>query len=191
MRRLRPTPANLRSYHRLVQALADDAPAILPARFGTSVADLEELRLILGFRQEGLRKNLRVVRNRVQMTVRAVPHHLRQAPDRGGRTDGTDSSGRRQRSAKQSFSGTSYLRARAMARSQIEVPEFEPVRSAVKRWIKATRVEKRGGVVSIYHLVPRGSVGAYRRAFEHAAADVDLRPRLSGPFPPYAFAEGW
>jgi hypothetical protein len=37
-------------------------------------------------------------------------------------------------------------------------------------------------------LVPRSAVAAYRAAVERAAAERGLRIVISGPWPPYAFA---
>ncbi len=88
--------------------------------------------------------------------------------------------------------GAAYLRERAAAAArEREVPAFEPIRDAVRRWIRDQRVEKREGVASVYHLVPRASADAYRVAAERAAADNGLRVVVTGPFPPYAFADTW
>jgi hypothetical protein len=43
-------------------------------------------------------------------------------------------------------------------------------------------------VASVYHLIPRASVPAYRRALQSAARDAGVRVIVSGPWPPYAFA---
>lgn len=173
-----PTVSNLRAYDRVVRALAAHAPAILPARYGTSAADEDELRFILRSRQVSLRRALASVRNRVQMTVRiaATSHEptpgVSRVPDRRRET------------------GTGYLRARAAdAARERHVPHLEPVQTAVRRWVRAARVEKRDGVISVYHLIPRRSVEAYRSALEDAAGRAGLRLRLSGPWPPYAFAD--
>ncbi len=52
-------------------------------------------------------------------------------------------------------------------------------------------MEKRGGVASMYHLIPSGSVDRYRAALEHAAREAGLRVLVSGPWPPYAFGDTW
>jgi hypothetical protein len=84
-------------------------------------------------------------------------------------------------------SGTDYLRRRA--REVRDVPGFDPLRTAVKTWVKEERVEKKGDVASVYHLVPSGSVNRYRKALETAARDANLRVLITGPWPPYAFAQ--
>ena len=52
-------------------------------------------------------------------------------------------------------------------------------------------MEKRQGVASIYHLVPRGSTDRYREAIQRAAADARVRIVVTGPWPAYAFADVW
>ena len=71
---------------------------------------------------------------------------------------------------------------------QRDVPGFDSVRLAVRRWVRDERVEKRMNVATVYHLIPRASAPAYQRALRSAAAGSGLRVLVSGPFPPYAFA---
>jgi hypothetical protein len=86
------------------------------------------------------------------------------------------------------------LRARAAeARRRKELPEFAPLGAAVRRWVKAERVERqeRGRLAgSVYHLIPRRAVAAYQRTLERAALDAGLTTIVSGPWPAYAFAPG-
>lgn len=173
-----PTDAALRNYDRVLHSLSGRTPALLPARFGTCVQDLSELTFILQSRQQTLRKTLNAVRGRVQMTVRVAD------PAARGQT--------KRAIADVSDSGAGYLRARAAAvQREREIPGFDPVRAAVRRWVRDERVEKRGQIASVYHLVPRGQAQRYRRAVEHAARDAGLRVMVSGPFPPYAFSSSF
>lgn len=169
----KPTDSNLRRYSRVMSALWRRTPALLPARFGTSARDLADLQVMIRSRERTLRRSLRAVRNRAQMTVRLV-------------TKGEPDTARATPKGKQS--GTQYLRARQRAYA---VPSFAPLRAAVRRWIRDERVEKRGGVASIYHLVPRGSADRYESAIQEAARTAGVRMILSGPWPPYAFADIW
>jgi hypothetical protein len=162
--------AALRAYDRQVTALASRLPALLPARFATTFADLEELRLVLRARQRSLRRALRAVRGRAQMTIRFA----------NARPPGAAPN-----SQAEGMSGAAYLRARAAARA---VPGFEPLRAAVRRWVRDERVENHGRVASVYHLVPRASVDAYRAALVRAADAAGDRVLVTGPYPPYAFA---
>lgn len=185
----RLTRDHLRRYDETMRRLAARMPALLPVRFGTVFDDPAELLLVLRSRDVSLRRALAKVRNRVQMTVRVVqsggsaarnPPHTEEPPM------GPDSVRRVPRSGP----GGAYLRARAAAAARArEVPGFEPIGAAVRRWVRDERVEKREGVASVYHLVPRASADSYRKAAERAGAGSGLRIVVTGPFPPYAFAD--
>jgi hypothetical protein len=72
------------------------------------------------------------------------------------------------------------------------LPGSEPIRAAVKKWVKAERIERHEGRAfagSIFHLVTRSAVRPYHRAVEQAAMAADVTTIISGPWPPYAFAE--
>ena len=169
------SPANLRRYDRVVRELAARFPAMLPARFGPSV-DENELTFILSSRRASLARALTTVRGRVQMTIRVFPRG--EAEDRA--------IARSQDEPAAVVTGRDYLAGRA--RAARAVAGFEPIRAAVARWVRDERVERRGGVSSVYHLIPKSSADAYRRAVQAAAASAGLRLTVSGPWPPYAFA---
>ena len=173
----KPGEDHLRDYDRILKALSRRSAALLPARYGTQVRDLEELHVILSSRQASLRRQLAQVRGRVQMTVRMV--------DVGSRTVAP-----RPVAPRPESDGASYLRARAAAAAhQRDIPAFAPLKAAVRRWVRAERVEKRGSIATVYHLIPRASAAAYRRALARRAAEADVRVVISGPWPPYAFAD--
>jgi hypothetical protein len=171
-RRGRPTEPALRAYDRIMQSLAQQFPALVPVRFGTYVEDAGEMELILRARQATLKRTLSQVRNRAQMTLRIAIG----APGEPGRA------------LPSMATGAQYLRARAAAQT---VPELEALRPAIQQWIRDERVERRDRVASVYHLVPRGSVKAYRDALAAAAERQQLRLAVSGPWPAYAFAAQW
>jgi hypothetical protein len=196
------TDIALRKYDRTLRDLAGATPAMLPVRFGTCFDDVEELRLVLRARQDTFRRALRAVRGRTQMTLRVAltGDPGSGAGDPGSGTgdpgSGTGASGSgilrpdpRSPILNPASLGTAYLRGRLEARvRQDTVPGFDPIRTAVRRWVRDERVERHGRVASIYHLVPRGSVDAYRRGVMRAAEAGGLRVLVSGPFPPYAFS---
>ena len=173
------SPAHLRRYERTIRELSDRFPAVLPARFGT-VMPVEELAFILSSRSATLSRALSNVRGRTQMTIRIV----------GGAMD-TREVRKRTASAEAppSRRGREYLRARLRESTvQRKVPGFEPVRSAVARWVRDERVEHRDGISTVYHLIPRAAAERYRTASQRAAAAAGLPAVVSGPWPPYAFA---
>ena len=175
-----PAPAQVRRYHRVVAGIAEQVSSILPARFGT-VMDDAELDAILSMRGRTLTTALRHVRGRVQMTIR-VPAGTgaRQAMTSNVPRPSGDGQVRRR--------GTAYLQTRAAeTAAERQIPGFEPVRAAVRRWVRDERIELTDGIASVYHLVPRTSVNAYARAVHLALDRAGMRAVLSGPFPPYAF----
>jgi len=192
-RRPAPRTATLRRYDAIERALGARHPAVLPARFGTCVADPADLVLLIRSQAAPIRKALRLVRHRVQMTTRLFA-------DKGqtGVGPGSDRGQTRVRSGSDheygATQGTEYLRTRAAdARRQRELPEFAPLGAAVRRWVKAERMERqdRGRLIgSVYHLIPRGVVSAYQRSLERAALDAGRTTIVSGPWPAYAFAPG-
>jgi hypothetical protein len=190
----RPTPEDLRGYDRIVRALASRLPAVLPARFGTSFDDLDELKFVLRSRRASLGNALAHVRNRVQMTVRVVTEPV-EGPATSTREAHFGDPRRRRRRRQEggtSSTGAAYLRARAeRAARERHLPAFDPVRRAVERWVRDERIEKRQRIATVFHLVPRRSADAYRRAIERAAPAAGLQMIVSGPWPVYAFVDGW
>ena len=171
----RATPRALQRYDRVLTSLWRRSSALLPVRFGTVVSDAEELGRLLEPREAALVRQLSLVRNRAQMTVRVVAS--------------TNPARRRRRRAR---SGGEYLRQRAAAaRLETEAPELVPLRRAVERWIRAERVDRHLQVATLCHLVPRAATDRYASAIAHAARAASAAVLISGPNPPYAFADGW
>ena len=185
-----PTIKNLRRYAASVEAIAGKVSAILPARFATLVADGEELAFILRSRRTALRRRLRAVRGRAQMTIRMVSESKSHA---GLIPSQSRAAGRaRLRLEHKATQGTQYLQQRmAVAVRTRAVPGFESIRAAVRSLVKDERVERRGDVVTVNHLVPRAAPTRYRAAVERAAEDSGVHLIVTGPWPPYAFADNW
>jgi hypothetical protein len=169
-----PTEAKLRAYTALLAALATTRQSLLPVRFGTAMQDDEELETILRARQKTLKSQLARVRGRMQMTVRII-------------TEGAG--GRGQGEGKRVSSGSEYLASRAREHSASALPGFAPLNRAVARWVRDERVERRGTVATVYHLIPRAAAGRYAAAIEAAAAAEGVRLLVSGPWPPHAFGD--
>jgi hypothetical protein len=168
---------DLVAYDAAVRRIATQSAATLPARFNTLAADDDEVRGILRDRAALLRRSLGRVRGRSQMTIRVTG--LRHA-ESGTRP------APRERRERDAGAGAAFLRARAATR---QIRELDPVRSAVARWVRDERVERRGTIGTLHHLVPNGSIDRYRAAV--LMAPIGCAFVVSGPFPPYAFAESW
>ena len=188
-RRPAASTRNLRRYAAVVESIAARVPAILPVRFGTTFDDVAELTLVLRSRGTATRQRLRAVRLRAQMTIRLVGSD----PDHGhsrGQTPVTGRSGVRPRN--KATQGTQYLQQQlAVLRTAREVPQLAPIRPAIRRFVKDERVERRSGVITVHHLIPRAKAERYRAAVERAAGETGVRLFVSGPFAPYAFADNW
>jgi len=181
---------NLRQYAAVIESIAARAPAILPVRFGTTFDDLEELTLVLRSRGSALRQRVRAVRGRTQMTIRLVSES--ESGDASRASQSRAARRARARLERRATQGTQYLQQRlALLRTAREVPELAPIRPAIRRFVKDERVERRGGVATVHHLIPRAMAERYRTAVTGAAAESGVGLIVSGPFAPYAFADNW
>lgn len=181
---------NLRQYAAVIESIAARAPAILPVRFGTTFDDLEELTLVLRSRGSALRQRVGAVRGRTQMTIRLVSES--ESGDASRASQSRAARRARVRLERRATQGTQYLQQRlALLRTAREVPELAPIRPAIRRFVKDERVERRGGVATVHHLIPRAMAERYRTAVTGAAAESGVGLIVSGPFAPYAFADNW
>lgn len=173
-----PELGSLKKHDAVVTRLADAVPAILPVRFGT-LLESEEIDEALLDRDDEIAEAFDVVRGRQQFTWR------RAAPRRqGGRTGARAPQG-----AHLAASGTAYLRAAARAARPAPPAVFRGVREKLRPLVAAERYQSATATLpdSLYHLVDRGSAARYRLVAEKLAS-VSPPLRVSGPFPPFAFA---
>ena len=173
--------ASLRAHDAAVRRLAAASPALLPARFGSMAGDERALGDALRPRLGALRDGLRAVRGCEQMTLRFARRDAVAAPPAAPETSPTAGG-----------PGTRYLDARrASAGDARAIPEVGRVLDALAPLVRGERRERHERpplLASVYHLVPRDSLEAYRAAVASAAAEAGMRITVSGPWPPYAFA---
>lgn len=168
----------LREQDRVLRALAaSDRGSIVPMRFGSFVQSREELAGALRDRAADIRRGLRLVRGCMQMTTRVFLQPA-EAPARA-----------------RVPSGTAHLMGLARdERARRSHPVVACVQRNVAPFVKAERVEwhDTGGVtaVSLYHLVPRTRLEPYVDALARACRDDSARVLVTGPFLPFAFAQG-
>jgi hypothetical protein len=171
-----PTPRAVRGHDRIVKRIAASTSAVLPFRFGSVVEDRAAVRGMLDPVTSAVAKALEVVDGCVQYTLRVYGEATRAAPGEAA--------------AEASGPGTQWLRVRLRAR---RVPEIAPVTDATLGYVRAARTERHDRpplVASVYHLVPRAKARAYRTALGRAARALpNVEIKISGPWPPYAFAE--
>ena len=173
--------ASLRAHDAAIRRLAARASSLLPARFGSIAGDEQALCEALRPRLDAFREGLRAVRGCEQMTLRLA------------REDAADLAPAPPSASPASAGpGTRYLDARrASAGDPRAFPEVARLLDALAPLVRGERRERHERpplLASVYHLVPRESVDAYRAAVAAAAEDAGVRVTISGPWPAYAFA---
>ena len=164
----------VRRQHDIVARLAAREPVILPARFG-SISDEASLRSLVSRHLPDILEAFEVVRGCAQMTIRLFGCGT-PAPVEPRQGAGT---------------GTEFLQ-RARARSRSAPPEVEIIRRVMRAHVRAERITagERDGIVTVFHLVPRGELGAYRQqasGLQSKLAADGVTLRVTGPWPVFAF----
>jgi len=169
------TAKKLVAHDRVVRRIAAMVTAILPLRFASTARDSAALKALLAPLAEPIGRALARVSGCVQFTLRAAGRATRQ-PTRSSRKEGP---------------GTRWL-ARRMARER--VPEIAALTEETRPFVRAVRMERqeppRDHFATVYHLVERSAVPAWRAAVAKALPRLgSVHVTMTGPWPPYAFAE--
>jgi len=172
---LPPSPATLTAQDALLRRLVPAVEAILPARFGTLLADDAALVEALGPRCRELAQALARVAGCEQMTLRVWGEQAAAAPE-------AESAG--------AGPGARYLAARRRAR---QVPEVEALRQRLGGLVRAERAERHDRpplLATVQHLVARGESARYLAEVDAAGPALHpWRVTVTGPWLPYAFGE--
>jgi hypothetical protein len=174
-----PSAVVLRAQDTVLRRLTAGVEGVLPARFGTLLADDAALAEALDGRRAALAVALGRVAGCEQMTLRVW-----------GETAGAAAPA----SAGAGGPGTRYLAGRREAHERARrVPELEPLRGRLVDLVREERVERHDRaplLATVQHLVPRGAGERYVDAVNGArGALAPWRVSVSGPWLPYAFAE--
>lgn len=159
------------AHDRAVRRVARSHRAVLPLRFGVTAPDRAAVVRLVEPLDRVLEQAFDRVRDAVQFTLRIA-----------GRP-------RPSRAPKDAGPGTRWLAARVAAE---RVPELAPLTEATAPFVRERREERRrraGFFATAYHLVPRDAVRAWRRAVRASEPHLRVALTVTGPFPPYAFAE--
>lgn len=171
------TETNLRRYEEVVEQLMSHQ-TVLPARFGTTLAEPDSLLAVLRERGEELRAGLDGVRGAVEFGV--------QGHWRSDHLDASDLT-----SDERSRPGTAYLSARLSSQRKIsQIDEcLRPLR-ALSRRSRAVRFPRSDLAVAAAYLVARPQIGRFlQMAAELADQLDDVELEVTGPWPPYSFVE--
>jgi hypothetical protein len=165
----------LRSQHQVVTAIFSRVDDLLPVRFGAWI-ERRELTDVVARQKTALVDALDLVRGRVQMTIRILAHSPAVQPDR--------------HSGDPPETGTAYLQRRRSAERLMPAAAMA-LTAAVRDLVVAERVSPASarGTASLYHLIARDSVAAYRAVMLPFQSETVT---VTGPGPPFAFApEPW
>jgi len=178
----------LQKHQAVVARLCERVPAILPVRFGT-LLEGEEIEEVLQERDGEIAEAFSVVRRRVQFTWRRTKDTKEAKETKEQRTKERKTKERVRDPRGEAETGTEYLLRAARAKSPAPPPAFRALRSKVAPLVAAERYQPAAAQLpaSLYHLVDRSAIERYEvigEAIAHASPGL----RMSGPFPPFAFA---
>jgi len=183
----------LQKHQAVVARLCERVPAILPVRFGT-LLEGEEIEEVLQERDGEIAEAFSVVRRRVQFTWRRTKDtkeakETKEQRTKEHRTKEHRTKERVRDPRGEAETGTEYLLRAARAKSPAPPPAFRALRSKVAPLVAAERYQPAAAQLpaSLYHLVDRSAIERYEvigEAIAHASPGL----RMSGPFPPFAFA---
>lgn len=159
------------AFGRAIEAIARRGPA-LPVRFGTTVADLEELRGWVAQHEEAWQERLRAVSGCCELLVHV---DLTTPADPGPASAG--------------LSGREYLMRRAeVVRARQAVRE--EIREVLRPSLREDRVLTGTGADRMAVLVPEPRAPQVRADLERWAGDrPELELAVTGPWPPFSFCE--
>jgi hypothetical protein len=168
----------LKKQDAVVRRLAGLFAALLPVRFGESVAEEAAVAAKIAPRESELTTALELVRGCVQMTLRIFGEADPMPEPAPARAGGP---------------GARYLEARRQEQAALRsLPEIAPLSRALRPLLRAERIERQAAgplLGTAYHLVPREGTAAYLAAVEEARGRIGgRRIAATGPWPPYAFA---
>jgi hypothetical protein len=173
--------ATLAAHDATVRRLGAHFPATLPARFGQwAAAGRPELVAALVPRRAELTAALRQVEGCVQMTMRLFATAATAEEPKLGGAEVPPSGGE----------GTRYLKARQGPPLPSGIAELRQAVAPLLRDQRFERATRPPLLATAHDLLARESEAAYRQVVAERSAGAPWQARLSGPWPPYAFAPG-
>lgn len=176
---LEPTEENMRAYAETVER-AMDGVTLLPARFGTVLGDDAAARTALDAGRERLQRRLDRVRGAVEIGIRIE----RRAADRTTRQQV-------QPASDEPGSGIAYMRERLEADRDARrlADELAPLR-AIARESRIRLAPSSSSPLSASFLIDRETVDAFTAHARRLASRLERTDLvITGPWPPYSFAE--
>ncbi len=179
----------LLAYARAVEAFSR-GETIVPMRYGCCLGTINEVRTWVAKRAPELRQLLDRLEGCVEMGVRIAPSRASTTrPAAAGAA--LRAAARAPRNA-----GAAYLAARRNELALDDSIEHAAqdarigLRALARECVMETAAPGQRPMVSLYFLVEKAKLNAWRAAFARIAAAVDAAMLLSGPWPPYNFVCG-
>jgi hypothetical protein len=175
--RARPSPEAMWTHERVVETLMERG-AVLPMRFGTTLADEDALAAALADRRDELLASLERVRGRVELGVRAAQPAREPAVSDAARAHPA------------SITGREYVlgKLRELRRAEHAAAALHEPLAGLAAEARQQRVRAPDEVLRAAYLVDRAAVGSFRAAVERLqAAHPDTAILCTGPWPPYSF----
>jgi hypothetical protein len=172
------TEANLRRYEEVVEGLME-RQEVLPARFGTTLAEADQSLRVLRERREELEAGLAGVRGAVELAVQ-------------GRWREGSAGYFAPRPEERSRPGTAYLQRQLAARRRIAQIEerLRPLRDLSQR-SRTAELPRSDLAYAAAYLVSRSRIECFvQLAGELGGQLDDLELECTGPWPPYSFVDG-
>ena len=164
-----PAPDALWAHEEVVEALMADR-AVLPMRFGTTLADDEAVRGAVLSRHDELAAALDHVRGRVELGVRAV----------------STAAGAATTPEPVPATGRDYIRSRLADGRRAEA--LHAPLADVATDARRQRASQPGEILRASYLVERGDVGRFRAAVDDLShAHPEVAVLCTGPWPAYSF----
>ena len=163
------------AHERVIERLMADR-AVLPMRFGTKFPDDAALRAAVEAREGAVLAALEHVRGRLELGVRVM---------RSAGSDGDEP-------APPPRDGREYLLARLAGsrRAEAAAAELHDPLAALAVSARRRSTQAPDEVLRAAYLVDRGQVGLFRATVERLQRDhEDVALLLTGPWPPFSFAE--
>ena len=166
-----PSDEHVLEHARVIDALAAELDAVLPARFGRGFADRSELEAAAARLAPELERRLEDVRGCVEIGLHvAGPTHT----------------------AQEAASGRDYLQQRLSELTRLEALA-DDIHAPLAECARAATRSRSVGTTSLLraaYLVPRSDVERFRDAVDRARERYgELSFACTGPWPPYSFAE--
>jgi hypothetical protein len=166
-----PSDEHVLEHARVVEALASELDAVLPARFGRGFGDRSELEAAAARLAPGLERRLEDVRGCVEIGL-----HVAGPPQ----------------PVQELASGREYLQRRLDDLARLDSLAEDVHAPLAERARAATRARGVGGTALLRaaYLVPKTDVERFREAVDAAQSRyAELSFACTGPWPPYSFAE--